>query len=653
MAAPNPGIRVAAGVLGAALLLAAVSAGVILLTLPLPPGGVPLRVAHLVFDAAETVGVGALVAAAAGAFAGLVRRPRWASPVAAFAATVVFVHVAIGEELTRVASLTLEGRFEGAIFVGYHVFLGCLLPVVFAVGEGLSSRPRLRLVALFFAVAVLALDHIPLPDDYFGIHIVVAWGAALMGGGAIAPVVERAGLTLWQDRRGRRGRAILAAAAAFALFGVAFPPSNAVRFELFRHTGAIAPWILAATVWRAPGPHGPEAKLPPSPWFEDRSAAPPVPPSAARLLPRDAVVVLITIDAVRADAVADPANDALFPTLTDMKRSGVYFTHASSAASQTALSLSTLFTGRYFSELSWVDYGVGRTRHLYPSEDTSPRFPQILSDGGVATANFAGLVFLGNAWGVARGFREEKITVESWRHAHAHELIDPLLGRLLKPGPGPLFLYTHLMEPHEPYDRGRKDGTPKERYLSEIAVADAQVARVLRVLRARFKDRWALFVSADHGEAFGEHEGFQHGKTLYEELLHVPLLAVSPRFPARRVDEPVGLVDLGPTVLDLFGLDTPATFLGQSLAPILGGGQVVFTRPLVAEGRLRREITVPGGFKVIDDPRRKLVEAYDLVADPGETRNLFDSDPARVDPALATLRAFFAVHSRADVPYKP
>ena len=56
---------------------------------------------------------------------------------------------------------------------------------------------------------------------------------------------------------------------------------------------------------------------------------------------------------------------------------------------------------------------------------------------------------------------------------------------------------------------------------------------------------------------------------------------------------------------------------------------------------------------MIDDPRRKLVEVYDLVADPGETRNLFDVDPGRVDPALATLRAFFVVHSRAEVPFKP
>jgi arylsulfatase A-like enzyme len=131
------------------------------------------------------------------------------------------------------------------------------------------------------------------------------------------------------------------------------------------------------------------------------------------------------------------------------------------------------------------------------------------------------------------------------------------------------------------------------------------------------------------------------------------LIARSPLFPRRSIQERVGLVDLGPTILDLFGVPTPATFNGQSLVPILAGGQMQFSRPLIAEGRLRRSLTQPDGLKVIDDPLRKLVEVYDLAADPEETRNLFDVDPARADPALALLRAFFAVHTRHDGGYEP
>jgi arylsulfatase A-like enzyme len=238
-------------------------------------------------------------------------------------------------------------------------------------------------------------------------------------------------------------------------------------------------------------------------------------------------------------------------------------------------------------------------------------------------------------------------------YAQAAQVIEPLLGRLQRAGKAPLFLYTHLMEAHAPYDRGSKTGSDHARYLSEVAIADREIGRVQALLEQRFGDRWALFVSADHGEAFGEHQTYEHSKTLYQELVHVPLLAVGPRIPHRVVDQRVGLVDLGPTLLDLFGVDTPASFEGQSLVPLLAGQDVTLTRPLLSEGRLRRALTLPDGLKVIEDPRRKVVEVYDLAADPGETRNLFDLEPARADPALATLRQFFAVHAVTTDGYQP
>jgi hypothetical protein len=569
--------------------------------------------------------------------------------------TTGLIYLAIGENLTRGASLTLEGRYETALFVAYLVFLGVLLPAAYAIGTLFSRWRFLCLVPFFLSLAVMFFDHVRDPDDYQGIHGVVAWGASLLGGAAVAPVVLRFGLALAARRSGRR---VLASVGLFALLGLALPPPNAVRYELFREPCAVAPWVLATTLWRAPGLHGPVPPTPPSEWFQDRKALPPVPPTAPPLLPKNAVVVFITIDAMRFDAVADPNNDTLLPTLADFKRRGVFFTRAFGESTQTALSLSSLFSGRYYSEQYWTDHGRGRTRFLYPSDDSSIRFPEVLTSHGVDTANFAGLIFLSNEFGVVRGFAEETMTVTSAIHAMAPALIDPLLARLERAGPGPLFLYTHLMEPHDPYDRGRKDGTPQERYLSEVAVADAQLGRVEHYLEAHFDSRWALLVSADHGEAFGEHGGFTHGKSLYEELLHVPLLARSPRFATRRVDEPVGFIDLGPTILDLFGVETPASFMGQSLVPFFTrGGAPHLTRPLIAEGRLRRSLTMPDGLKVIEDLRRKIVEVYDLSRDPRETTNLFDEEPARADVALATLRAFFAVHTRTEggyeVPFKP
>ncbi len=335
----------------------------------------------------------------------------------------------------------------------------------------------------------------------------------------------------------------------------------------------------------------------------------------------------------------------------------MYFTHASAPASQTAVSLATLFSGRAFSEQRWETFGAGKSRFPYPAADPSPRFPRLLSEHGIGTSNDAGLVFFHREYGVVTGFTDEKVTgIPNVGAPPGRQLVSSLLERLAHRRQRPLFLYTHILEPHEPYGQIPKGGTAHERYLGAVGVADGLVASVMSFLEAHYRDRWALFVSADHGEAFGEHQTREHSKTLYEEVLHVPLFARSPFFEPRVIDERVGLVDLGPTLLDLFRVDTPPTFDGRSHVPILAGGTATLDRPLLAESRLRRALTLPDGLKVIEDPRRKVVEVYDLTADPGETRNLFDADPARADPALATLRAYFAVHAVKggyEPPYKP
>jgi arylsulfatase A-like enzyme len=180
----------------------------------------------------------------------------------------------------------------------------------------------------------------------------------------------------------------------------------------------------------------------------------------------------------------------------------------------------------------------------------------------------------------------------------------------------------------------------------------------VKLLQQRFADRAVLIVGADHGEAFGEHGTFQHTKTLYEELLRIPLIMQGPGIVARNIAQHVGLIDIGPTLLDIFGLPTPGAFMGQSLVPLLAGKDVQLERPLFAEGRLREALYF-GGVKVIEDSRRTVVEVYDLEQDPGELDNLFERDRARSDPALAALRAFFAANALASKrpgytpPYKP
>jgi len=647
--------RVAATVVAASLLLAAVDAAAIAAWVPLPvpvTGGVGLRVAHHLYDAAETLGVGAVLAAALAVVVRFVPahgRLLWA---AAYAAVLGIVMVSLGDRMRTLSEHALDGRFARLIdVVG---LLGASGAVAFAplVVSDDARRPVVLKAHLAVAVVALALDQALFRDEFLDLHCFCAFGAALYGGVAIGPDLVRAGRALVTRLAGRM---VVAAAAVFALFGLVHTPPNVVRVELFRQPCAIAPWLLATTVWQAPEPRGP-VRLAPSPWLEDRSSAPDVAPSVPTLLPRDAVIVLITIDALRAEVLEQPGIEARFPTLAKLAHGGVVFTHASAPGTQTEVTLATFFSGRTSAELPWTDGGSGWMFAPHPITDTLPRLPSLLAAHGIATADYAGTPFLDTDYGVTRGFAEETRVLQRRGSAPAFKLVDAMVERLKGAGPGPLFLFAHLLDTHAPYARGTGP-TAYERYLSTVAISDAQVGRVLHVLESFFGRRWALFVSADHGEAFGEHQTTEHGKTLYEELLHVPLIAYGPVFPACAVEERVGVVDLGPTILDLFGAPTPGDFEGQSLVPFLGGGTTQLTRPLVAEGRLRRALTRADGLKVIDDPRRKVVEVYDLTRDPGETTNLWTSEPARSDEALAELRAFFAVHTwRAPgyrEPYKP
>ncbi len=627
--------------------------------------GISVRIQHHLFDTSGMLGVGLVTAMVLGAGVSLVERssnsPRkrllWRAVgfVAYAVLTAAIMRTLVGYELTRIALSRFGGRFVDPLIALGTLVLAMSVPTALVVGWWSTRRLNSSIAALLLALAAMVTNHLVLRDDYAGFHGALAWLAATLAtmptASIAAPVAKR--------MRPRRATVIWVVAIVIGLFGLLVPPSSTVRAELFREPAAISAWVLANTIWRMPG--DPNAPLPPeatsSPYFQSRGATMPIPPTKPPILAGKApLVVLITIDATRADAIDKSQNEEFFPTLAKLKREGVYFTHATSAGSQTAVSLSALFSGRYYSQLEWSEYGEGSLRFAYPATDQTPRFPEILSQRGVTTATYCSIKFLSNAYGVARGFSEETVVIKGREHAKAAQVMQPLLARLELAGDEPLFVYAHLTEPHSPYDRGGKSGPVFQRYLKEIQVADEYIGKLIKLLHDRFSDRAYLFITSDHGEAFGEHGTHKHTKTLYEELLRVPLFVHGPGIAAQRIDEHVTLVDLGPTILDMFGVDTPPSFMGQSLIPLLAGQDVHLERPILAEGRLRR-VLYWGDLKVIEDPRRKVVEVFDLEHDPRELRNLFDTNPSRAMPALAALRGFFEVHGLQregyEPPYKP
>lgn len=166
-----------------------------------------------------------------------------------------------------------------------------------------------------------------------------------------------------------------------------------------------------------------------------------------------------------------------------------------------------------------------------------------------------------------------------------------------------------------------------------------------------------MILSADHGEAFGGHGTTYHAATLCEELIHVPFIVTGPSIARRRRDVLASLVDVGPTVLDLFGVATPGHFQGEPLVPVLTDREKELTRPLIAEsGRKIRAIRL-GDFKVIDDQHNGTLQLFDLTRDPAELHDLSEDEPDVARRGASPLRSFFGVHALKkegyELPYRP
>ncbi len=188
--------------------------------------------------------------------------------------------------------------------------------------------------------------------------------------------------------------------------------------------------------------------------------------------------------------------------------------------------------------------------------------------------------------------------------------------------PARAFVWLHLFEPHEPYEAG---GEPSfgnrdiDRYDQEIVIADAALGRLSRYLE-QHRPGAIIIVTADHGEAFGEHGERYHGTNLHDEQIRVPLLIAAPSLRPRVVSEPVQLVDLFPTVIGLMGTPSPPATDGSDLANLLSGKSKEGLAAFAAIGDQR--MIVRGKSKIIWDLRQETSHLFDLERDPDELHEL-------------------------------
>lgn len=340
-------------------------------------------------------------------------------------------------------------------------------------------------------------------------------------------------------------------------------------------------------------------------------------------------VLLITLDTLRADALGCYGNRRVqTPNIDRLAGEGLVFDSAHASNVVTLASHANILTGLYP-----YQHGV-RENSGFRLDPRVPTLGTMLSERGFATGAFVAAFPLDSRYGLNRGF-----DVYDDRYPPGGSLYD--FGVSERPGTEVVslaldwyrknegkkrFLWVHLYDPHAPYRPPAPfaERYATEPYLGEVAAADAALLPLLKAVREDDRGRALIILTADHGEALGDHGELTHGLFAYEATLRVPLVvwlpgSVSPGRTSRAVRH----VDIVPTVLDLLKAPLPAGLPGRSLlARDPGGAGATYFESLSASlnrGWAPLTGVISEGFKFVDLP---IPELYDLKADPGETRNI-------------------------------
>jgi arylsulfatase A-like enzyme len=220
--------------------------------------------------------------------------------------------------------------------------------------------------------------------------------------------------------------------------------------------------------------------------------------------------------------------------------------------------------------------------------------------------------------------------------------------------PDKFFVWIHYMDTHEPY-KPPKAFRPNmssielsnlnSKFMNKVDPSNSELKQLMELYDGgiRYVDHeikhlideldemeiledTIIIITADHGEEFGEHEGFMHHPTkLYDELTHVPLIILNSGYRAT-IDEPVSLIDIAPTIMDLLNLPNAKTFQGKSLIPVINGKESygIVSEGLDPDGSKMVVAYRTKRWKCILDEVRNTKELYNLEEDPKESNNLYE-----------------------------
>jgi choline-sulfatase len=352
------------------------------------------------------------------------------------------------------------------------------------------------------------------------------------------------------------------------------------------------------------------------------------PASQAPPAPRPSIL-LVTLDTTRADVVGPEAKGLATPSFNAIAVRGRRFRQAYAAVPETLPSHVTMLTGLY-------PAGHGIHENGRSLGGSQPVLAERLRAAGYRTAAFVSSYILARRFGLARGFDVYDDRLPPGRSERtARETTDAALALLQHEGqPGqtgsaPRFLWVHYFDPHYPYEPPEpyRRQFARNPYLGEVASMDAELGRLVQAFEGREHGPVAIILAGDHGEGLGEHGEALHGNLLYQSTMHVPLVIVGPGVPRGVGEAAVSTRRVFQTILDFAGLDSTRSLRGGDAEVVLGEAM----KPFLNYGWQPQSMAVEGPHKSILAGR---IEMYDVVADPGETRDIAEDASRPLVPAV-------------------
>jgi arylsulfatase A-like enzyme len=386
-------------------------------------------------------------------------------------------------------------------------------------------------------------------------------------------------------------------------------------------------------------------------------------------------VVIFLVDTLRADRLGSYGYDRdTSPNIDAFAADAVLFERAFSVSPWTRTSVASMFTSMYP-----VAHACQDKDDL--AADALVMMAEILKANGFKTGGFSTNISVSDKFNMTQGFDEfVYFERETWFADHPGKpdpgyvpiegMMSAALNWLLDVGDQPFFFYFHSTDPHWQYRPPPQfalwgDRRLGDLYDGEVRYTDYYFQEVVDHLSRLGKlDETLIIFTADHGEELFEHGGHGHGHTLYNELLQVPLIIRHPGLKAGRLSEIVRLIDVLPTIIDMFALEPgDALIQGRSLMPLLLGraDQAPQEQFVLAEvmypSKIEGMSLEADGWKLIRTiemqpnrgfprGRRDAWEIYDMSRDPGEQENVVRFNPETLE---TTRKQLEALRSKFDV----